>query len=103
MLSRIPADQREKVHGQHTAGEAEPKGAAFPEFRDFCLTHRDAIVRLVRTRWTQACVPRRCVCLLPSFARVFSATGLPLALLKAADRRGPAAMVGGEPSLSTGA
>ena len=64
------------------ARETKPKGAAFPKFRDFCLTHRDAIVRLVRTRWTQTCVLRRCVCLLPSFARVFSATGQPLALLE---------------------
>jgi len=71
--------------GEHypmLAGGAEPKTPAFPKFRDFCLTHRDAIRRLVQTRWTQTCVLRRCVCLLPSFARISSDTGQPLALLE---------------------
>jgi len=69
------------------AGGVEPKTAAFPRFRDFCLTHRDAILQLVRTRWIQTCVVRRCVCLLPSFARIFLDTRQPLALLEV----GPAA------------
>jgi hypothetical protein len=60
----------------------EPKTPAFPKFRDFCITNRDAILELVRTRWTQTCVLRRCVCLLPSFARIFSHTRRPLALLE---------------------
>ena len=64
------------------AGGAETRTPAFPKFRDFCLTHRDAILQQVRTRWIQTCVVRRCVCLLPAFARISSGTGQPLALLE---------------------
>jgi hypothetical protein len=58
------------------------RGSAFPKFRDFCVAHRDAIVPLLKTRLTQTCVPRRCVCLLPAFARVVSEAPGPLALLE---------------------
>jgi hypothetical protein len=80
-------DHELSEHYPILAGEAEPATPAFPKFRDFCLTHQEAIVQLVRTRWIQTCVVRRCVCLLPAFARVFSDTGRPLALLEV----GPAA------------
>jgi hypothetical protein len=51
---------------------AEPPSRAFPKFRDFCLANHEAIVPLLQTRLTQTCVLRRCVCLLPGFARVIS-------------------------------
>lgn len=60
----------------------EPQGRMFPKFRDFCLAYRDAIVPLLKTRRTQTCVLRRCVCLLPAFARVVSGAPEPLAMLE---------------------
>jgi hypothetical protein len=59
-----------------------PAGRAFPKFRDFCMVYRDAIVPLLKTRRTQTCVPRRCVCLLPAFARVVSEAPGRLAMLE---------------------
>jgi hypothetical protein len=59
-----------------------PEEPAFPAFRDFCLTHRDAIVALLRTRLTQTSVLRRCACLLPAFARIVSEAPEPLATLE---------------------
>jgi hypothetical protein len=61
---------------------AEPQGPAFPRFRDFCAAHRDAILPLLKTRRTQTCVLRRCVCLLPAFARVVSEAPGKLAMLE---------------------
>jgi hypothetical protein len=64
-------------------GGAEPQGRSmFPRFRDFCVAHRDEIVPLLKTRRTQTCVLRRCVCLLPAFARVFSEAPGPLSMLE---------------------
>jgi hypothetical protein len=80
LLGGVEHELRE--HYPILAGGAKPKTPAFPKFRDFCLTHRDEILHLVRTRWTQTCVLRRCVCLLPSFAHVFSHSGRALALME---------------------
>jgi len=71
-----------REHYPILGGEAEPQGRMFPKFRDFCVAHRDAIVPLLKTRRTQTCVLRRCVCLLPAFARVVSEAPGPLAMLE---------------------
>jgi hypothetical protein len=71
-----------REHYPALAEGLEPRGPAFPKFRDFCARHRDAIVPLLRTRRTQTCVLQRCVCLLPAFARVVSQAPGPLALLE---------------------
>lgn len=71
-----------REHYPVVASGGTPPEPAFPKFRDFCLTHRDAIVSLLKTRLTQTCVLRRCACLLPAFARVVSQAPGPLAMLE---------------------
>ena len=58
-----------------------PMEPAFPAFKDFCLSHREDILDLIRTHRTQTNVVRRCTCLLPVFSIVQRESGLPLALI----------------------
>jgi hypothetical protein len=69
------------AHYPSVSGAAAP-GPAFPAFRDFCLARRAAIEQLVATRRTQTNVLRRCACLLPAFASVYSEADRPLALVE---------------------
>lgn len=69
------------VHYPIVSGATRPMRPAFPDFRDFCITHRDEILNLIRTRRTQTNVVRRCTCLLPAFSIVQNESGLPLALI----------------------
>jgi hypothetical protein len=71
-----------REHYPILCGDAGPQGRMFPRFRAFCMAHRDSIVPLLKTRRTQTCVLRRCVCLLPAFARVISEAPAPLAMLE---------------------
>ena len=61
-----------------------PPGAAFPEFRSFCLAHRDELAALTGSRLVQTNEVRRCCYLLPAVtlaARL--AAPAPLALIEA--------------------
>lgn len=69
------------AHYPIVSGEERPMEPAFPAFREFCLTHRDEILELIRTNRTQTNVVRRCTCLLPAFSMVQQESGLPLALV----------------------
>ena len=69
------------AHYPIVSGEERPMEPAFPAFRDFCLSHRDEILRLIRANRTQTNVVRRCTCLLPAFSMVQQESGLPLALV----------------------
>ena len=63
------------------SGGPRPPAPAYPQFREFCLKHRDRIVELISTRLTQTNVVRRCTCLLPAFSMVCRETTSPLALI----------------------
>ncbi|HEY1827475.1 MAG TPA: DUF2332 domain-containing protein [Acidimicrobiales bacterium] len=49
---------------------AEPDGALYPAFRDFCLTHREAVIELAATRSTQTNEVGRCSILLPALCAI---------------------------------
>ena len=69
------------AHYPIVSGADRPMEPAFPAFRDFCLSHADEIVELVRAHRTQTNVVRRCTCLLPAFSIVQRESGMPLALI----------------------
>lgn len=69
------------AHYPIVSGAERPPTPAFPLFRDFVLTHRDAVLNLVRTRNTQTNVVRRCACLLPAFSIIAAEADAPLTLL----------------------
>lgn len=54
----------------------------WPAFRDFCLTHRDALRPLLRERRTQTNSVRRCGALYPAFAHVAGLADAPMSLLE---------------------
>ena len=68
-------------HYPIVSGRERPMQPAFPDFRDFCLSHREEILTLIRTRRTQTNVVRRCTCLLPAFSMVQRESEQPLALI----------------------
>ncbi|MCY3568600.1 MAG: DUF2332 domain-containing protein [Chloroflexi bacterium] len=68
-------------HYPIVSGAERPMEPAFPAFRDFCLSYRDDLLELIRTRRTQTNVVRRCTCLLPAFSMVQRESALPLALI----------------------
>lgn len=70
------------AHYASAGGMLGAEGSDEP-FRDFCLAHRDALTATVTTRMVQTQVVKRAVCLLPSFARVYTAGGnAPLAMIE---------------------
>ncbi len=69
------------AHYPIVSGAERPQTPAFPLFRDFVLTHREAVLNLVRTRSTQTNVVRRCACLLPAFSIIATEADAPLALI----------------------
>ncbi|MCY3821387.1 MAG: DUF2332 domain-containing protein [Gammaproteobacteria bacterium] len=69
------------AHYPIISGEPRPLEPAYPQFREFCLEHRERIVELISTRLTQTNVVRRCTCLLPAFSIVCRETSSPLALI----------------------
>ena len=69
-------------HYPAISGKPRPLSPAFPAFRDFCLQHRDDIIRLEQTRLTQTNVVLRSACLLPAFAYVYNEAAAPLALVE---------------------
>ncbi len=68
-------------HYPIVSGAERPMQPAFPDFRDFCLSYRDQVADLIRTRRTQTNVVRRCTCLLPAFSMVQLESQQPLALV----------------------
>ena len=52
-------------------GSLQPPQEAFPSFRDFCLSQRDALLPLIETKLTQTNVIKRCLLLLPAFSEVY--------------------------------
>ncbi len=64
------------------SGAPAPDEPAWPRFREFCLTHRAELERLVATRTTQTNVIRRCAALLPAFASIARREARPLALVE---------------------
>ena len=75
------ADHPLAAHYPIVSGAERPMEPGFPAFRDFCLSHQDDILELIRTNRTQTNVVRRCTCLLPAFSIVQRESGLPLALI----------------------
>ncbi|MCI0529772.1 MAG: DUF2332 domain-containing protein, partial [Nitrospira sp.] len=56
---------------------------AFPDFRRFCLTHRDEIIHLLRNRRVQTNEVSRCAYLFPAFSLIFDlAQKKPLSLIE---------------------
>ncbi len=55
--------------------EPLPAADAFPQFRDFCMTHRDDVRAIVASRLVQTNVLERCTCLLPAFATAAKTLG----------------------------
>jgi hypothetical protein len=53
-----------------------------PAFREFCGTHREALLPLLRERRTQTNSVRRCAALYPAFASVARLEGEPLSILE---------------------
>ncbi len=68
-------------HYPIVSGAERPMQPAFPAFRDFCLSHRNELLELIRMHRTQTNVVRRCTCLLPAFSIVQRESGQPLALV----------------------
>lgn len=69
------------AHYPIVSGEERPMEPSFPAFRDFCLSHREELLELIRTHRTQTNVVRRCTCLLPAFSMVQRESAQPLALI----------------------
>ena len=69
------------AHYPIISGGPRPPARPYPQFREFCLEHRERIVELISTRRTQTNVVSRCTCLLPAFAIVRRETSSPLALV----------------------
>ena len=69
------------LHYPGVSGEERPFEPAFPEFRAFCLEHREQIARIIASRSTQTQVVRRCTCLLPVFSLIYRESTAPLALI----------------------
>src|SRR5262249_9342041 len=53
----------------------ETSGDPYPEFRSFCLEHKDDISNLIASRWVQTNEVRRCACLLPMLVVVSQESG----------------------------
>ncbi|MCY3558209.1 MAG: DUF2332 domain-containing protein [Chloroflexi bacterium] len=68
-------------HYPIVSGAERPMEPAFPAFRDFCLSHREELLELIREHRTQTNVVRRCTCLLPAFSMVQRESAQPLALI----------------------
>lgn len=69
------------MHYPGVSGKERPLKPAFPEFRAFCMEHREQIARLIASRSTQTQVVRRCTCLLPVFSLIYRESTAPLALI----------------------
>jgi hypothetical protein len=83
LLARQPGSPLARYYPTLTS-DPVPPGAAFPEFRSFCLAHRDELSALTGSRLVQTNEVRRCSYLLPAgtlAARL--AAPAPLALIEA--------------------
>jgi hypothetical protein len=83
LLGRQPGSPLARYYPTLTS-DPVPPGAAFPEFRSFCLAHRDELAALTGSRLVQTNEVRRCSYLLPAVtlaARL--AAPAPLALIEA--------------------
>ncbi|WP_368408807.1 DUF2332 domain-containing protein [Haloarchaeobius amylolyticus] len=60
----------------------EDPGAAYPNFRNFCVTHADDLIPLLRHRRTQTNAVSRCAGLYPAFCYIDHQTSMPLGLLE---------------------
>lgn len=70
-----------RFHADLSDAPADPS-AAFPVFRDFCLSNRQKIVAILTTRLVQTNEVIRCAYLLPAFSLAAETAGLPLALVE---------------------
>lgn len=59
-----------------------PAEQAWPDFRSFCLEHREELVRLLETRSVQMTYVERCCRLLPAICHVADLAGEPLNLIE---------------------
>ncbi|MDH3606845.1 MAG: DUF2332 domain-containing protein [Acidimicrobiia bacterium] len=64
------------------SGSDPPANDAFSAFRDFCLTNREALAPLIRTRRTQTNEVARCLALVPAIATVLERYRQPLSLIE---------------------
>ncbi len=85
LLAKSP-DEPLATHYQ-TLSSSAPVGDLRQLFRQFCLSHRDAIIGTLQSRMVQTNEVRRSACLLPAFGAVANRAGKPLTLIEI----GPAA------------
>ncbi|MFP7478414.1 DUF2332 domain-containing protein [Terribacillus saccharophilus] len=55
---------------------------AYPEFKKFCLFHKDEISKLLKVRLVQTNEVRRCAYLYPVFSEIYKKSNKPLALIE---------------------
>ncbi len=67
LLAGEPHDLRQ-WYPELARGTPRPRESVFPPFQEFCLTHREAIVKLIKIQNVQTNVLTRCNILLPGFA-----------------------------------
>lgn len=60
----------------------KPFHESFAHFRDFCLTFRDEIISILKTRLVQTNEVRRCAYLYPVFCTIYEKVQRPLALIE---------------------
>jgi len=82
------ADHPVRQHYPILTGVDRPMTPAFPEFRDFCLSHRSELEELVATRRTQTNAVRRSAALRPAFSELARLEGKSLALIEAGTSAG---------------
>jgi hypothetical protein len=75
---RLGAFYPSVAHDPRDPAETDPVAA----FRDFCATHREDLVPLLRERRTQTNSVRRCAALYPAFARIHDEEGKPLSVVE---------------------
>ena len=62
--------------------EPGPPGEAWPQFRDFCFAHREALAELIATRPVQMTYAYRCRAVLPPMCVVAAEAGEPLNIIE---------------------
>jgi len=64
------------------AEHPQDKSQSFQHFKEFCLTHREEIIKILQTRLVQTNEVGRCGYLYPCFSYIYEQTGKPLAIIE---------------------
>jgi hypothetical protein len=82
LLLQNPAEPLVSFYPDLSSSPGSP-AAAYPAFRDFCLSHREQIVEIITRRRVQTNEVRRCSYLYPAFCHIARcARSCPLALIE---------------------